>query len=264
MSVDHLLSCINGLELNGLLNHDALLTGFTPGAGAMEALKLTFKKLKSRNPDLVYLVDPVMGDDGKLYVSQDVIPKYKDLLSLATIATPNQFEAQILTGIDPKSISDIKKCLLSFHNKFGIAHVVVTSISIPTSELRSYKDLPHPDSEGNVLLCAGSTMSPTETSLWGILFPKREEKYAGVGDLFASVLLGRFRSSESKYSLREAAELALATTQGILDTTNEFVTAGGSGSTIPLSRAQSSELKIIQGRRFIENPIVKYRAIDLF
>ena len=37
----------------------------------------------------------VMGDVGKgLYVSEDVIPIYKDMLRLATVITPNQFEVE--------------------------------------------------------------------------------------------------------------------------------------------------------------------------
>lgn len=37
----------------------------------------------------------VMGDIGTgLYVSEDVVPIYKGMLSLATVITPNQFEAE--------------------------------------------------------------------------------------------------------------------------------------------------------------------------
>ncbi len=37
----------------------------------------------------------VMGDVGKgLYVSSDVVPIYKNMLRLATVITPNQFEAE--------------------------------------------------------------------------------------------------------------------------------------------------------------------------
>jgi len=36
----------------------------------------------------------VLGDSGKLYVSQDVIPIYKGMLSFATIITPNWFEVE--------------------------------------------------------------------------------------------------------------------------------------------------------------------------
>ena len=36
-----------------------------------------------------------MGDIGTgLYVSEDVVPIYKSMLGLATVITPNQFEAE--------------------------------------------------------------------------------------------------------------------------------------------------------------------------
>lgn len=39
--------------------------------------------------------DPVMGDDGKMYVPEECLPIYRDLLiPLADIITPNQFEVE--------------------------------------------------------------------------------------------------------------------------------------------------------------------------
>lgn len=35
-----------------------------------------------------------MGDAGKLYVSEEVIPVYKSMVSYADLITPNQFETE--------------------------------------------------------------------------------------------------------------------------------------------------------------------------
>ena len=35
-----------------------------------------------------------MGDQGELYVSEDVVPVYKNLLREADLILPNQFEAE--------------------------------------------------------------------------------------------------------------------------------------------------------------------------
>ena len=35
-----------------------------------------------------------MGDDGRLYVNEDVVPAYKNLLKDADLILPNQFEAE--------------------------------------------------------------------------------------------------------------------------------------------------------------------------
>lgn len=88
MPVEHLISCIDGLEQNGLLTYDALLTGipcfffglliltalfyqdfllllfclgFTPGPEGIDALLYSIHKIKTKNPNVTYLVDPVMG-----------------------------------------------------------------------------------------------------------------------------------------------------------------------------------------------------------
>ncbi len=40
------------------------------------------------------VLDPVMGDEGRLYVSEAVVPAYKNLLRDADLVLPNQFEAE--------------------------------------------------------------------------------------------------------------------------------------------------------------------------
>ena len=40
------------------------------------------------------VLDPVMGDEGRLYVSENVVPGFKKLLRDADLILPNQFEAE--------------------------------------------------------------------------------------------------------------------------------------------------------------------------
>ena len=52
------------------------------------------------NKDAIYLCDPVMGDNGKLYVPKELVSIYREeVIRVADILTPNQFEAELLTGI---------------------------------------------------------------------------------------------------------------------------------------------------------------------
>jgi pyridoxine kinase len=39
-------------------------------------------------------LDPVMGDQGRLYVNGDVVPAYKEIIKQADLILPNQFEAE--------------------------------------------------------------------------------------------------------------------------------------------------------------------------
>lgn len=54
--------------------------------------------LRKGNPELIYVCDPVLGDDGKLYLPSEMVDLYRtELLQQATILTPNQFEAEQLS-----------------------------------------------------------------------------------------------------------------------------------------------------------------------
>lgn len=45
------------------------------------------------------VLDPVMGDEGKIYVSEEVVPAYKSLLRDADLILPNQFEAEYVLPV---------------------------------------------------------------------------------------------------------------------------------------------------------------------
>ena len=40
------------------------------------------------------VLDPVMGDEGRLYVNENVVPVHKENLRDADLILPNQFEAE--------------------------------------------------------------------------------------------------------------------------------------------------------------------------
>lgn len=70
-----------------------------------------------------------MGDNGKLYVSEELIPVYKEyILSVADILTPNLFEAEILT--DMKITVDNVWDAIDLLHKKGCQTVVITSAEL--------------------------------------------------------------------------------------------------------------------------------------
>lgn len=58
------------------------------------ALSLFHVFLDDQLTEDVPVLDPVMGDQGRLYVDPDVVPIYKKLLHDADLILPNQFEAE--------------------------------------------------------------------------------------------------------------------------------------------------------------------------
>ncbi|CAI8017783.1 Pyridoxal kinase, partial [Geodia barretti] len=77
--------------------------------------------------------DPVLGDDGKMYVPSELIDVYRErIVPSADILTPNQFELELLSGAKVTSEEEALKaidCLLSRGSKC----VIVTSIELPSS-----------------------------------------------------------------------------------------------------------------------------------
>lgn len=100
-TVDNNLSsnCIKtGCELNAVYTA-CDVAGYIGSVGLLQVIKRVVETLRQSNPDLVYVCDPVLGDDGKLYLPAEMVDLYKsDILHLASIITPNQFEAEQLTG----------------------------------------------------------------------------------------------------------------------------------------------------------------------
>lgn len=74
--------------------------------------------------------DPVMGDNGKMYVPEDILPVYRDvLLPLADIITPNQFEAELMTGLKMNDLDSALKIVEALHAK-GAKVVVLSSTDL--------------------------------------------------------------------------------------------------------------------------------------
>lgn len=87
-----------GLKDSYLDDFDMMLSGYLPGAASVEAVGTIARDLKYKatmNPgSFFWVLDPVMGDNGRLYVAEDVVPAYKLLLKDADLILPNQFEAE--------------------------------------------------------------------------------------------------------------------------------------------------------------------------
>jgi pyridoxine kinase len=75
-----------------------MLSGYIPGAAAVQAVGKIAEELmamaQSRPGGFFWVLDPVMGDNGKLYVAQDVVPAYRTLVHNADLILPNQYEAE--------------------------------------------------------------------------------------------------------------------------------------------------------------------------
>lgn len=270
-----------------------MLTGYVPGAEALLAVSQAVDRMRALNPRMVYLCDPVMGDEGRIYVSEAVIPIYKALMPKADCATPNYFEAQLLTDIEIVDPQSLCLCLRSFHERYALPNVIISAVSLPHHALRQagLTNLPF----SSLLVCAGSSIvsgpgEPLRTISFAIVFPELAEHYEGVGDVFSSLVLARFpaaRALKEEISspsplaphpispLARTAELALASLQGIIANTRKhaLVLAGGRADLLVgkegegveerVRRLRMVELRLVQSHAEIINPVVIYHAVQL-
>ena len=92
------------------------------------------EKLRDHNSSVVYVCDPVLGDNGEFYNKSpnfgvEMVSLFQELiLSHVTILTPNQFELEQLLGRTVTTIEEACESCDELHERFGIAHVIVTSM----------------------------------------------------------------------------------------------------------------------------------------
>jgi pyridoxine kinase len=102
VSAQEITDLYEGLKQSYLDDFDMMLSGYIPGAEAVRAVGDIAKELKEKTKgqpgDFFWVLDPVMGDNGKIYVAEDVVPAYKSLIPYADLILPNQFEAEYAFG----------------------------------------------------------------------------------------------------------------------------------------------------------------------
>lgn len=163
------------LDKAPLLSCAGLLVGYLGDAGVAGLALRALDRIEDKRPDLTFLLDPVIGDDGSgVFVRSGVAEAVRSqLMPRATIITPNRFELAYLTGHnvdDTDQASRAAECLLSE----GPSLVVATG-------------LPCPDDPGTLAMLAVSREERLliRTSKFGRCF-------SGTGDAFSALMLGHF------------------------------------------------------------------------
>lgn len=106
MSAEEIYSLYHGLKQSYLDDFDMMLSGYIPGAEAVAAVGRIGKDLREKSSaessspgSFFWVLDPVMGDHGRLYVAEEVIPAYQALIEHADLILPNQFEAEYVWNL---------------------------------------------------------------------------------------------------------------------------------------------------------------------
>lgn len=167
---EHMTPYINKWKELGF-SFDGMCSGFLSSAAQMEIVKTFFHDFKTDNS--VIIVDPVMGDNGKLYSTYTtaMCEEMKGLVGYADIITPNLTEALVLTNCtytEKKRTKEELERIATDLIALGPKKVVITGIA-----MGSYV--------GNYIKCGTEKGKLLRTKKVGT--PRH-----GTGDIFASII----------------------------------------------------------------------------
>lgn len=182
------------------IGFDAVYTGYMASSAQMAHISGFIERFAA-NGALVF-VDPVMGDNGRLYagLTPDYPEKMRELCARADIIAPNLTEACMLTGREyiERPCGDDFKSLLSGLLQLGVRRAVITGA--------------FPDDRRDLT----GAMGTDGGEFFGTFTPREDISCSGTGDLFASALLGAYMRGQT---LAQAAGTAVKFTYRAVELT---------------------------------------------
>lgn len=155
------------------LKLDAVYSGYLAGVEQVEMVRDLIAWQKEAS-DALIVVDPVMGDEGKLYsaIPRDMPVFMKALCDEADLITPNLTEASLMLNLPypaaPMTMDELRPMLTGF----GAKITMITSVVLNDGR---HANVCHIRETGESFLCA---------------YKRIPAHYPGTGDLFTSVLTG--------------------------------------------------------------------------
>lgn len=167
---------------------DAVATGFIVSEEQAKIIG-DFCKKESEKGSLVF-VDPIMGDEGKLYngVSKETILHMRKLVEVADYIVPNYTEAAKLTEMDYHETITTQEAdeLMRSLRDMGAKSVIITSARL--------------NGEDTVI-----GYDHKKEKSFVIPFKNIPVRFPGTGDIFSAVLLGKLLEGKSLYDSTKKA-----------------------------------------------------------
>ncbi|GLR90435.1 pyridoxal kinase [Bradyrhizobium iriomotense] len=172
LDVDLVADLLLGVEERGLIERGSvLLTGYLGSPANAEVIADFVERALRRNPKLIYLCDPVIGDDGKVYVADGILDVIRErLVPAATFITPNQFELELLSGIAIKDASGLLAASAAIAAQ-GPRGVIATGCTLADTQAGQVE----------TILCQGEKLSRFATARLPI-------RPCGTGDLLSGLV----------------------------------------------------------------------------
>jgi pyridoxine kinase len=178
----HLSLVWSGVRDRGVVGDcEAVLSGYMGAAEIGQFVLQAVDEVKTAHPGAIYCCDPVMGDYGRGFFVSEGIPEFisHNAVAAADIVTPNQFEAETISGSVISSVDDAKRACETIH-ALGPSIVLITSFK-PNMDAESCISMFLSSSEGFRIITTPEL--PIDPPL------------NGAGDLTAALFLGNYLCS---------------------------------------------------------------------
>ena len=195
---DNMVAMINEWKTLDI-RFDAIYSGFL---GSTRQIDIVANFIVDfRRDETLVVVDPVLGDNGKLYATFDdsMVEGMRRLVNSADVITPNLTEAFALLGRSYQTtLTEVElKTILKDLAAMGPKTVIITSVPI----------------EGDAQHTSVAAYSTETDRFWRVTCQYMPAHYPGTGDTFTSVLTGALLQGESlPMAIDRAAQFIL---QGI-------------------------------------------------
>ncbi|WP_418063925.1 pyridoxal kinase PdxY [Pimelobacter simplex] len=225
---------ITGIEERGVLaSCDAVLSGYQGSPAVASVIVDAVQRVKAANPAATYTCDPVMGNaKSGCFVNPEIPPIIREqVVPVADILTPNQFELGFLTGRDALSEPAPLDAILDAADAaraMGPSTVLVTSVEQAGA----------PDDVIEMIAVTGE-------GAWSVRTPRLPMKANGSGDITAALFTAHLHDSGSP-------ALALArTTASVFDVLQTTLDSG------------ERELRLIAAQGAIAHPDERFEVTRL-
>ncbi len=194
---------MEGIAERGVLpSCTGVLSGYMGSADIGHAILSAVERVRAANPKAVYCCDPVMGDVGRGVFVRPGIPEFmrEQAVPAADIVTPNQFELELLTDIEIRTVADAHRAVEALRDA-GPKVVLVTSLVTDETPADSI-DLMAADARG----------------AFRVRTPKLDVSVNGAGDAIAALFFVHYLREDSAAA---ALAKAAASIYGLLKRTKE-------------------------------------------
>ena len=218
---------ITGIDERGALaTVDAVLAGYLGSADVGQVVLDAAALVKSRNPEALFLADPVMGDVGRGFFARPAIPEFfrDHVVPAADIMTPNLFELHYLVGHETTTLAEVADAARELRDR-GPGIVVVTSVVAS-------------DAQDDLL----RMLAVDADQAWLVETPMLDRHFVGSGDLTAATFLAHLlRTGDLGKTLGATASVVYS----ILEQT---------------AISGEAELQLVAAQEQIVNPVNEFTA----